>query len=88
MAVNWNTVKQGISVDSISRVQSEGGIISGLDSTCIHNLKMFYMQGSVNALFSQWRLVRNEGRMDRSLDVFNFLSRYFLNVSTRFENSR
>lgn len=44
MAVNWNTVKQGISVDSISRVLSEGGIISGLDCTCLHNLKVFYMQ--------------------------------------------
>jgi hypothetical protein len=87
VAVNWNTVKQRISVDIISRVLSEGGVISGLDCTCLHNLKMFYIQGSVNALFSQWQLMRNEGRLDGSLDVFNFLSRYFLNFCPRFEKS-
>jgi hypothetical protein len=75
VAVNWSTVKQGISVDRISWVLSEGGVMSGLDCPCLHNLKVFYIQGSVNALFSQWRLVRNEDRVDGSLDAFNFLSR-------------
>ena len=88
MAVNWNTVKQGISLDIISRVLSESGVISGLDCTCLHNLKVFYIQGSVSALFSQWQLMRNEGRLDGSLDIFNFLSCYFLNFCTRFEKSR
>lgn len=88
VAVNWNTVKQGISFDSIARVLSEGGVISGLDCTFLHSLKVLYIQGSVNALVSQWRLVRNEGRVDGNLDVFNFLSRYFFNFCTRFEKCR
>lgn len=78
MAANWNAVKQGTSVDSISRVLGEGCIISGLDCICLHNLKVF----------SEWRLLRNEGRVDGSLDVFKFLSRYGLNFCTRFEESR
>jgi hypothetical protein len=50
-----------------------------LDCTCLHYLTLFYIQESINALFEKWR------PMDGSLDVFNFLSRYFLNFCTRFE---
>lgn len=88
VAVNWNTVKQGISFDNISRVLSESSVIFVLDSSCLHNLKVFYIQGPANTLFSQWRLVRNEGTVDGSLGVFNFLSHYFLNFCTRLEKSR